>query len=239
MGVGRREVLEIDSANTTCTLWKRSTLQREVKVCTPDFKEMHFLSFLLTFVMAMTLSSAQCFYEPIPDKQVSNEKGCFRDGEMHDFGVYWYTKDCLRCYCTREVVSCCNITLTPVGYDQEKCESVFDVESCSYQKFLLFLFLVLLTFGSLCTAQCYMRTPNKYGCVENRKLYHFGVVWKTKDCFRCECQPRAMICCSLVFRPTNYDRENCIAMFHKKSCSMRVVWKSDPQEPCNVFAGVG
>uniref|UniRef100_A0A8C0HHU9 Beta-microseminoprotein n=1 Tax=Chelonoidis abingdonii TaxID=106734 RepID=A0A8C0HHU9_CHEAB len=71
------------------------------------------------------------------------------------------------------------------------------------------------------------------------KLYHFGVVWKTKDCFRCECQPRAMICCSLVFRPTNYDRENCIALFHKKSCSMRVVWKSDPQEPCNVFAGVG
>uniref|UniRef100_A0A8C3T7P5 Beta-microseminoprotein n=1 Tax=Chelydra serpentina TaxID=8475 RepID=A0A8C3T7P5_CHESE len=70
-------------------------------------------------------------------------------------------------------------------------------------------------------------------------LYHFGVVWKTKDCFRCECQPRAMICCSLVFRPTNYDRENCIALFHRKSCSMRVVWKSDPQEPCNVFAGVG
>ncbi|XP_032653299.1 beta-microseminoprotein-like isoform X3 [Chelonoidis abingdonii] len=158
---------------------------------------------------------------------------------MHDFGVYWYTKDCLRCYCTREVVSCCNITLTPVGYDQEKCESVFDVESCSYQKFLLFLFLILLTLGSLCTAQCYMRPPNKYGCVEKRKLYHFGVVWKTKDCFRCECQPRAMICCSLVFRPTNYDRENCIALFHKKSCSMRVVWKSDPQEPCNVFAGVG
>uniref|UniRef100_A0A674K4T4 Beta-microseminoprotein n=1 Tax=Terrapene triunguis TaxID=2587831 RepID=A0A674K4T4_9SAUR len=59
--------------------------------------------------------------------------GCFRDGEMHDFGVYWYTKDCLRCYCTREVVSCCNIAVTPVGYDQEKCESVFDVESCSYQ----------------------------------------------------------------------------------------------------------
>ncbi|XP_053882712.1 beta-microseminoprotein-like [Malaclemys terrapin pileata] len=94
---------------------------------------MHFLSFLLTFVIAMTLSNAQCFYEPIQDQQVSNKKGCFRDGEMHDFGVYWYTKDCLRCYCTREIVACCNIAVTPVGYDQEKCESVFDVESCSYQ----------------------------------------------------------------------------------------------------------
>ncbi|XP_075791855.1 beta-microseminoprotein-like [Pelodiscus sinensis] len=106
-------------------------------------------------------------------------------------------------------------------------------------RFLLFLFLILLVSGSRCAAQCYMRPSNKYGCVENRKLYHFGVVWKTKDCFRCECQPHTMICCSLVFRPVNYDRENCIALFHQKTCSMRVVWRTDPHRLCHVFTGAG
>uniref|UniRef100_A0A670I352 Uncharacterized protein n=1 Tax=Podarcis muralis TaxID=64176 RepID=A0A670I352_PODMU len=43
----------------------------------------------------------------------------------------------------------------------------------------------------------------------------------------------------LVFRPINYDREKCVAMFHKRSCSIRVVNKTDPAKRCEVFAGVG
>uniref|UniRef100_A0A452HG89 Beta-microseminoprotein n=1 Tax=Gopherus agassizii TaxID=38772 RepID=A0A452HG89_9SAUR len=69
---------------------------------------------------------AQCYVEMIDPKAK-------RDGDFHKFNTRWKTKDCFRCTCSKQTIECCSLTLTPVGYDQEKCESVFDVESCSYQ----------------------------------------------------------------------------------------------------------
>ncbi|KAM3837730.1 beta-microseminoprotein [Vipera latastei] len=77
------------------------------------------------------------------------------------------------------------------------------------------------------------------GCFQNGKWYRVPAVWKTNNCQRCECKPKELICCSLVFRPINYDKKKCIAMFHRQSCSIRVVKKNDPTESCHVFAGVG
>uniref|UniRef100_A0A8C2YG17 Beta-microseminoprotein n=1 Tax=Coturnix japonica TaxID=93934 RepID=A0A8C2YG17_COTJA len=77
------------------------------------------------------------------------------------------------------------------------------------------------------------------GCISNRNLYVFGAVWKTEDCYQCKCKMNAMVCCSLVSIPKNYDRANCVGLFHKKSCSIRVVKKTNPDISCKVYNGVG
>ncbi|XP_009887027.1 PREDICTED: beta-microseminoprotein-like, partial [Charadrius vociferus] len=104
---------------------------------------------------------------------------------------------------------------------------------------LLLLFLILLFSRNLCDARCYFRPASKYGCLSNRNLYVFGAVWKTEDCYQCRCKMNAMICCSLVLVPKNYDRVNCVGLFHKKSCSIRVVKKTNPDISCKVYNGVG
>nr|XP_009505896.1 PREDICTED: beta-microseminoprotein-like [Phalacrocorax carbo] len=106
-------------------------------------------------------------------------------------------------------------------------------------KFLLVLCLILLFSGTLCDARCYFRPASKYGCLSNRNLYVFGAVWKTADCYQCRCKMTAMICCSLVLIPKNYDRMNCVGLFHKKSCSIRVVKKTNPDISCKVYNGIG
>ncbi|XP_010010315.1 PREDICTED: beta-microseminoprotein-like [Nestor notabilis] len=109
----------------------------------------------------------------------------------------------------------------------------------SSQKFLLLFCSILLFSGTLCDARCYFRPASKYGCLSNRNLYVFGAVWKTEDCYQCKCKMTAMICCSLVLIPKNYDRVNCVGLFHKKSCSIRVVKKTNPDISCKVYNGVG
>ncbi|XP_077785672.1 beta-microseminoprotein [Podarcis muralis] len=109
----------------------------------------------------------------------------------------------------------------------------------STKKFLMFFFLVLALLGTLCNAQCSIKPTDEKGCFKHGRWHRVNAVWKTNNCQRCECKPKEMICCSLVFRPINYDREKCVAMFHKRSCSIRVVNKTDPAKRCEVFAGVG
>ncbi|XP_009318946.1 PREDICTED: beta-microseminoprotein-like [Pygoscelis adeliae] len=103
---------------------------------------------------------------------------------------------------------------------------------------LLVFFLILLFSRTLCDARCYFRPASKYGCLSNRNLYVFGAAWKTEDCYQCRCKLTAMICCSLVLIPKNYDRVNCVGLFHKKSCSIRVVKKTNPDISCKVYNGV-
>ncbi|XP_028941019.1 beta-microseminoprotein-like [Antrostomus carolinensis] len=106
-------------------------------------------------------------------------------------------------------------------------------------KFFLLFCLILLFSRTPCDARCYFRPASKYGCLSNRNLYVFGAVWKTEDCYQCRCKMTAMICCSLVLIPKNYDRVNCVGLFHKKSCSIRVVKKTNPDISCKVYNGVG
>ncbi|XP_063194506.1 beta-microseminoprotein-like [Chroicocephalus ridibundus] len=112
-------------------------------------------------------------------------------------------------------------------------------EAGMHTKFFLLLYLILLFSRTLCDARCYFRPASKYGCLSNRNLYVFGAVWKTEDCYQCRCKMNAMICCSLVLIPKNYDRANCVGLFHKKSCSIRVVKKTNPDISCKVYNGIG
>ncbi|KFV82845.1 Beta-microseminoprotein, partial [Struthio camelus australis] len=54
------------------------------------------------------------------------------EGKLHKFGSQWKTKDCMDCSCSREGIGCCTSYMTPVTYDSEKCESIFNKLTCSY-----------------------------------------------------------------------------------------------------------
>ncbi|KAL8186786.1 UNVERIFIED_CONTAM: hypothetical protein K2H54_011323 [Gekko kuhli] len=116
---------------------------------------------------------------------------------------------------------------------------------------LLLSLLILALPWAFCDARC-SRTPVSEngsvqpfvvpyvsGCIKHGKLHHVHTVWRTNNCERCECNPEEMVCCSRVLTPTSYNREKCIPMFHKPTCSIRVVKKNNPSEFCKVFAGVG
>ncbi|NXI54322.1 MSMB protein, partial [Chloroceryle aenea] len=76
------------------------------------------------------------------------------------------------------------------------------------------------------------------GCFMNGKLYPFGEIERTEDCFRCSCSPNAILCCSLFHTPIGYDKENCKVVFNKEICDYEVVQKSDPLKECPVYSRV-
>ncbi|XP_040462614.1 beta-microseminoprotein-like [Falco naumanni] len=169
--------------------------------------------------------------------------------ELHD--SQWRTDNCCGCSCSRDGIDCCSNFTTPTGCDERRYVSIFNKETCNGKvvekddhsedaqstKYLPLFCLILLFSRTLCDARCYFRPASKYGCLSNRNLYVFGAVWKTEDCYQCRCKMNAMICCSLVVIPKNYDRVNCVGLFHKKSCSIRVVKKTNPDISCKVYNG--
>ncbi|KFQ40121.1 Beta-microseminoprotein, partial [Mesitornis unicolor] len=76
------------------------------------------------------------------------------------------------------------------------------------------------------------------GCILDGKLYPFGEILRTHNCFRCSCNRDAMRCCSLFHTPTGYDKENCKVVFNMKTCNYDVVQKSDPSKECVVYSRV-
>ncbi|NXG61372.1 MSMB protein, partial [Hemiprocne comata] len=55
------------------------------------------------------------------------------DGELHKFGSNWRDADCNDCSCDKNGMNCCSSYETPVSYDTEKCESIFNKETCTYK----------------------------------------------------------------------------------------------------------
>ncbi|NXJ66213.1 MSMB protein, partial [Rostratula benghalensis] len=53
-------------------------------------------------------------------------------GEVHQFGS-WKTDDCHSCSCDKNGIQCCSTFVSPSGYDEEKCESIFNKETCTYK----------------------------------------------------------------------------------------------------------
>ncbi|KAM6390378.1 beta-microseminoprotein-like [Pluvialis apricaria] len=93
------------------------------------------LACLLVLAISVTLSNASCFFQPLKPWISDGETiGC-RDlnGDGHEFGASWKTTDCEDCYCYRDGMKCCTSFATPVGYDQEKCISIFNKETCTYK----------------------------------------------------------------------------------------------------------
>ncbi|NWW63639.1 MSMB protein, partial [Ifrita kowaldi] len=76
------------------------------------------------------------------------------------------------------------------------------------------------------------------GCMLNGKLYPFGFIERTEDCYRCSCSQTAMGCCSLFGTPVAYDNKKCKVVFNKKRCDYDVVQKDDPSKECFVYSRV-
>uniref|UniRef100_A0A8C3HIN6 Beta-microseminoprotein n=1 Tax=Chrysemys picta bellii TaxID=8478 RepID=A0A8C3HIN6_CHRPI len=86
--------------------------------------QMHMLG-LLIIVASVTLCDAQFGYVL---------SGCIdENGVLHEFNSKWKTKDCQSCSCSKETMGCCSLVITPRIYDEEKCESIFYEETCSYK----------------------------------------------------------------------------------------------------------
>ncbi|XP_040293217.1 beta-microseminoprotein-like [Bufo bufo] len=75
-------------------------------------------------------------------------------------------------------------------------------------------------------------------CEEGGKQYKIGSTW-TSRCMSCSCSKTGMTCCSLVNIPSDYDKENCVAILDEETCSYRVTKKDNPSEECEVKAMVG
>uniref|UniRef100_A0A8C3UGK3 Beta-microseminoprotein n=2 Tax=Catharus ustulatus TaxID=91951 RepID=A0A8C3UGK3_CATUS len=100
--------------------------------------------------------------------------------------------------------------------------------------------------GSIVTlgdAHCFtaLREPEwpYRGCMMNGKLYPFGRIERTEDCYKCLCHKYAMHCCSLFHTPFAFDEKECKAIFNKKRCNYDVVQKDDPSKVCSAFGYVG
>ncbi|NXU46496.1 MSMB protein, partial [Drymodes brunneopygia] len=76
------------------------------------------------------------------------------------------------------------------------------------------------------------------GCMLNGKLYPFGHIERTDDCYSCFCSEGRMECCSLFHIPVAYDKKNCKAIFNKERCNYDVVQKKDPSKECAVYSRV-
>ncbi|KAM6093132.1 beta-microseminoprotein-like isoform 2-T2 [Theristicus caerulescens] len=109
------------------------------------------------------------------------------------------------------------------------------------KRFLAFLVAmgIVVTSNAYCFSK--MNKPGEAvkGCTLDGKLYPFGEIARTHNCFRCSCSPEAMRCCSLFHTPVGYDKENCKVVFNEKSCDYDVVLKSDPSKECHVYSRVG
>ncbi|NWQ98106.1 MSMB protein, partial [Burhinus bistriatus] len=55
------------------------------------------------------------------------------NGELHEFDSSWRDADCNDCSCSRDGIRCCTSFATPASYDEEKCISIFNKETCTYK----------------------------------------------------------------------------------------------------------
>ncbi|NWZ95212.1 MSMB protein, partial [Nesospiza acunhae] len=76
------------------------------------------------------------------------------------------------------------------------------------------------------------------GCMINGKLYPFGHIERTEDCYKCDCDEVEVECCSLFHIPFSYDKKKCEVVFNKKRCDYDVVQKNNPSKMCSVYSRV-
>ncbi|NXJ79843.1 MSMB protein, partial [Trogon melanurus] len=66
------------------------------------------------------------------------------------------------------------------------------------------------------------------------ELHEIGSSWRTNDCLRCSCLKDGIDCCTDYATPSDYDREKCISIFNKVTCTYKVVEKDDHSKVCPV-----
>ncbi|XP_010010316.1 PREDICTED: beta-microseminoprotein-like [Nestor notabilis] len=78
------------------------------------------------------------------------------------------------------------------------------------------------------------------GCRDlNGELHELDSQWRTDSCYDCSCSEGAIDCCSSFSTPSDYDKENCVSIFNKETCTYKVVEKDDHSKECPVHAWVG
>ncbi|KAM4774565.1 beta-microseminoprotein-like [Cyanocitta cristata] len=110
------------------------------------------------------------------------------------------------------------------------------------KSFLAFLIAmgVLVTLGDAnCWTKIHKPGEVKNGCMLNGKLYPFGLIERTEDCYRCSCSRTEMKCCSLFSTPVAYDKKKCVIIVNRKRCDYDVVEKDDSSKHCFPQARVG
>ncbi|XP_009076418.1 PREDICTED: beta-microseminoprotein J1-like [Acanthisitta chloris] len=92
------------------------------------------LACLLVLAISVPLSDASCFLEPFkPGMSDGKVVGCLdSEGVVHKFDSKW-RKNCDDCSCSKQGIGCCTSYMRPVDYDTEKCVSIFNEETCSYE----------------------------------------------------------------------------------------------------------
>ncbi|XP_063019685.1 beta-microseminoprotein-like isoform X3 [Melospiza melodia melodia] len=77
------------------------------------------------------------------------------------------------------------------------------------KSFLAFL-VAVGTMVTLADAGCVtaLQVPGRpfRGCMWNGKLYPYGFIERTEDCYKCSCDERSMECCDICFdTPEKHD----------------------------------
>ncbi|XP_063819768.1 beta-microseminoprotein-like [Pseudophryne corroboree] len=79
-----------------------------------------------------TVCNASCM--TISPKGRQARLGCFYEGQLYKLDSSWRTEDCMDCGCQLNgVISCCTAYGTPVSYDPETCNFVFNKKTCEYE----------------------------------------------------------------------------------------------------------
>ncbi|XP_027528955.1 beta-microseminoprotein [Neopelma chrysocephalum] len=89
-----------------------------------------FLAFLVAMGIIVAMGDAACSI--MPQRPGKVYRGCVWNGKLYPLGHIERTEDCLSCDCSRTVMTCCAKFFTPVQYDKENCEVVFNEERCDY-----------------------------------------------------------------------------------------------------------
>uniref|UniRef100_A0A8C0U5M7 Beta-microseminoprotein n=1 Tax=Cyanistes caeruleus TaxID=156563 RepID=A0A8C0U5M7_CYACU len=95
------------------------------------------------------------------------------------------------------------------------------------KSFLAFLVVMgIVTLGdAYCWSKIHKEGEAKNGCMLNGKLYPFGHIERTEECYRCNCSERGMDCCALFHTPIAFNKNKCKVVFNKEHCDYDVVQK--------------
>ncbi|OCT71852.1 beta-microseminoprotein [Xenopus laevis] len=59
-------------------------------------------------------------------------RGCLYENKVYKLGSR-FRNNCKDCDCFKDgSMQCCDVSGTPVEYDKEKCEAIFNKQTCSY-----------------------------------------------------------------------------------------------------------
>ncbi|KFQ74033.1 Beta-microseminoprotein, partial [Phoenicopterus ruber ruber] len=73
----------------------------------------------------------------------------------------------------------------------------------------------------------------------NGELHEFDSHWRNADCYNCFCSRMGIQCCASFVRPADYDKEKCVSIFNRKTCTYKVVEKKDHSKECPAHVWVG